>query len=166
MTTAADPPEAVSPKLPEELRATLRLVGSVMQAASEPWWIIGSAAVALHGAGSIAVADVDVVLSECDAARISARLGLVQARKSPHPRFRSSALVTWNETPLPVEFMAGFHLHDGDGWAPLKPITRLAIVIDSTVLYAPERQEMQEILTRFGRPKDLERRRLLVATRA
>jgi len=52
------------------LSASLKAVGTIMDAACDPWWIIASGAVALHGADTGQVADVDVLLSVTDATRI------------------------------------------------------------------------------------------------
>jgi len=51
------------------LSASLNAIGNVMAGADDPWWIIASAAVALHGADPGHVADVDVLLSIRDARR-------------------------------------------------------------------------------------------------
>jgi hypothetical protein len=53
------------------LGETLARVADALAGARHPWWIIGSAAVALHGA-DVTVGDVDVLLGEEDA-RCSAR---------------------------------------------------------------------------------------------
>ncbi|SFP36720.1 hypothetical protein SAMN04488241_101186 [Sphingomonas rubra] len=78
-----------------------------MAAAREPWWVIGSAAVVLHG-GTTAVGDVDILLSVADAGLIAAALGIVVGPGGEHPLFRSTLFFVWNGTPLTVEFMAGF----------------------------------------------------------
>jgi hypothetical protein len=49
-----------------ELGETLARVADALAEARQPWWIIGSAAVALHGA-DVTVGDVDVLLGEADA---------------------------------------------------------------------------------------------------
>eukprot|EP01042_Synura_sphagnicola_P034499 gene34499-44255_t len=56
--------------LPAPLIETLASVAAIMETAQEPWWIIASAAAALHGAKPITVADVDVLLSVEDIGRI------------------------------------------------------------------------------------------------
>lgn len=161
MNAVSGPADQTLPGLTAELRITLQRLGFVLQDALEPWWIIGSAAVALFGGAPITVRDIDVVLSEAELGRVCARLGLAHDTKAPHPLFRSTAFATWDENPLPVEFMAGFHLRQGDSWIAVAPKTRRAITLTDCALHVPERHELQDILMRFGRPKDLERSRLL-----
>lgn len=135
-----------------------------MVEAREPWWIIGSAAVALHGADPGHVADVDVLLSPADARRILPTIGVELQQGSAHAAFRSSIFGTWSgTTSLPVEFMADFHRRSGEAWLPVQPATRRYIDVDGVVAFVPERAELQAILAAFGRPKDLERAKSLAA---
>jgi len=146
------------------LSGSLTAVGNLLVDASDPWWIIASAAVALHGANPGHVADVDVLLSVADARRILPTIGIEVERGSAHASFRSSIFAKWNgTTPLPVEFMANFHHRSGERWLPVQPATRLRIDVDGVSVFVPERVELQTMLTSFGRPKDLERARSLAA---
>lgn len=132
--------------------------------ARDPWWVIASAAVALHGVDPGHVADVDVLLSVADARRILPTIGIQLRKGVAHPAFRSSIFGTWTgATPLPVEFMADFHRRSGEAWLPVQPATRQRIEVDGVVVFLPERTELQAMLTAFGRPKDLERARSLAA---
>lgn len=143
------------------LERSLRAVAGAMVDAQDPWWIIGSAAVALLGAGSVTVADLDVLLSEADAARILPSLGLNAGPGGVDSRFRSTTYARWDAPELPVEFMAGFALRQGEAWVDVAPTTRAAHHLGDVVLYTPERAEMRAILQSFGRPKDLRRADLL-----
>jgi hypothetical protein len=145
------------------LAASLKAVASVMNAASDRWWIIASAAVALHGADAGTVADVDVLLSVADAARILPAIGVTARKDTGGERFRSILFGTWREAPLPVEFMAGFHYRSTAGWREVQPQTRCPIQIDGVTLFIPDRLELQQLLTGFGRPKDRERASRLAA---
>jgi hypothetical protein len=145
------------------LLATLKTVADVMNAARAPWWIIASAAVALHGADPEHIGDVDVLLSIADATRILPSLGIPTEKGSKHPDFRSTIFGTWGRAPLPIEFMAGFSYRSKTQWLPVEPRTRKPIAVDGVTVFAPERAELIGLLTAFGRPKDIERARRLAA---
>ncbi|MGY2736859.1 hypothetical protein [Sphingomonas sp. UYP23] len=145
------------------LSASLTAVGTIMGQANDPWWIIASAAVALHGADPGHVADVDVLLSIADAKRILPTIGVAVRAGSAHATFRSSIFGTWPGTILPVEFMADFQRRSGGEWLPVQPTTRQAIAVDGAVVFVPEKAELQAMLVTFGRPKDLEQARSLAA---
>jgi hypothetical protein len=144
------------------LSASIHATGNVMAEAHDAWWIIASAAVALHGADPGHVSDIDVLLSVADARRILPAIGIELRPGSAHSAFRSSIFGTWTGTALPVEFMAGFCRRSGEAWLPVRPATRQSIVVDGVAVFVPERMELQAMLTTFGRPKDMERARSLV----
>ena len=147
--------------LPPDLRQTLVMVAQAMRDARDPWWVISSAAVALHGVVPITVADVDVVTSVEDARRVMARLGVGPAKESASPIFRSTVFGQWTAPPLMVEIMAGFHVATPAGWTEVLPKTRVPIEVEEATIYVPDRVELAKILRLFGRPKDYERIRLL-----
>lgn len=140
---------------------TLGSVATIMAEAREPWWIIASAAAALHGAKPIIVADVDVLLSVADARRILQVLGIEPYQGPPNPLFRSQVLAKWSAPPVPVDLMAGFEHSVGGRWHAVQPATRQPVSIGAATVYVPERDELRRIVEGFGRPKDLERARLL-----
>ncbi|WP_294091578.1 hypothetical protein [Sphingomonas sp.] len=139
--------------MPPELRQTLTQVATAMIPARDPWWIIGSAAVALHGASPVEVRDIDVLLGVADARRILPGLGIALTPGTPDSRFRSDFYCQWNAPPVPVDFMAGFHAFG----ELLIPETRESV----GGVFVPSREELLTILRHFGRAKDLERARLL-----
>jgi hypothetical protein len=147
--------------LPAPLIETLDSVARIMETARDPWWIIASAAAALHGARPITVADVDVLLSVEDIGRILPLIGIEPYPAPPSPLFRSKVLAKWATQPVPVDLMAGFEHRVGDAWHPVQPVTRQAVTLGSATVYIPERDELRRIIAGFGRPKDLERARLL-----
>ena len=151
-------------RLTPALHKTLTMVADLAEDAAEPWWIIGSAAVALHGASIGDVRDVDLLMDAADATRILERLGLASAPDSAHPQFRSSVFGIWSAPPLPVEIFAGFRLASEAGQRPVRFRTRHAIHVSGRTLFVPSRRELHALLLSFGRPKDLERARLLVAS--
>ncbi|GAA0678758.1 hypothetical protein FHT00_003411 [Sphingomonas insulae] len=145
------------------LSVALNAIGTIMDQAHDPWWIIASAAVALHGADPGQVSDVDVLLSVADARRILPTIGIELRGGSAHEAFRSSIFGTWSGTALPIEFMADFHRLSGTEWLPVQPTTRQAIKVDNVVVFVPEKAELQAMLAAFGRPKDMERARSLAS---
>ena len=145
------------------LSAALAATGILMDEAQDPWWIIASAAVAIHGADPGHVSDVDVLLSVADAIRILPRIGVQLRSGSAHPTFRSRIFGIWTGTALPVEFMADFQCLSARGWQPVQPATRQPIEVDGVIVFVPDRSELQALLGAFGRPKDIERARSLAA---
>lgn len=145
----------------QALRATLETVAQAMTAAEDPWWIIGSAAVALHGGAPITVADVDVLASVRDARGLAARLGLAADPGSGDALFRSAVFVRWNGLPMPVEAMAGFDVMVSGAWEPVWPVTRAWIAVGDGEVAVPSRAELRALLVAFGRGKDLARVTLL-----
>lgn len=144
-----------------DLTTALQAVGALMRAAHDPWWVIASAAVALHGADAGQVGDIDVLLSVDDAKRILPMLGVEPAAGSAHRDFRSALFGTWRGTALPVEFMAGFAYRSGTGWVQVEPASRQRIDIAGTTLFIPDRTELRRLFEAFGRPKDIARARAL-----
>ena len=121
----------------QALVASLEAVAEVMENTQDPWWIIASAAVTLHGANPGHVGDVDVLLSLRDARRVIPTLGLALQPGAHHAEFRSTIFATWREPPLPVEFMAGFqHCQDGR-WRTIVPATSQRIALDGKTWFVP-----------------------------
>jgi hypothetical protein len=143
------------------LIASLQAAGMVMHAALDPWWVIASAAVALHGADPGSVADIDILLSVDDAKRILPTIGVAPSPGSAHADFSSTIFGTWRGVALPVEFMADFCHRSGTGWVPVQPLTRQRIDVDGVALFVPDRAELRHLLESFGRPKDIARARAL-----
>ncbi|QCB43402.1 hypothetical protein E5673_15180 [Sphingomonas sp. PAMC26645] len=147
--------------LSADLRQTLVMTADALARAQDPWWVVSSAAVALHGVTPVEVGDVDVLLSVADAQRAMDQLGVAPIKDGASALFRSTLFGQWESPPLVVEIMAGFHVATGAGWTKVLPRTRVPIFVDESVVYVPDRAELAEMLRLFGRPKDLERVRLL-----
>lgn len=148
--------------LPLQLSATIAAAAAMLEHTCDPWWIIASAAAAIHGAHPITVADVDILLSLADARRLFPRLGIVPATPPAHPRFQSDLFGRWTAAPLVVEFMAGFRLRSRNGsWRAVQPKTRVPVRVDHSVVFVPTLPELRDMFERFGRPKDLARIDLL-----
>jgi hypothetical protein len=146
-----------------DLVATLLALAQVMERASDDWWIIGSAAVALHlcdkdlGGDPGQIGDVDVIVSRRDLDALYAALPLTNTPETGKPMFVSERFGRWSEPPLDVEFMAGLKLRVGDDWQAVQPQTRKAIMLGEHALHVPERGELIAILHSFGREKDRRR---------
>lgn len=147
-------------KISDPLRETLIAVAQQLTIARHDWWIIASAAVALHGGdpGDVGdVGDVDVLLDPRDAPAVFAALGLPLDPGQGTALFRSEWFGTWHGAPLPVELFAGFALCEAGVWSSVLPRTRKEVKVDDAALYVPELAELKAMLLRFGRPKDLAR---------
>ena len=149
--------------LSADLCQTLVMTVDAMRDARYPWWVISSAAVALHGMTPIEVGDVDVLMSVVDARRMMHRLGVVPIEDGASSLFRSTLFGRWETPPLVVEIMAEFHVATSVGWAEVLPRTRVSVIVEGSVVYVPDRVELAEMLRLFGRPKDLERVWLLTS---
>ena len=137
------------------------MIAEATASACDPWWIIGSAAVNLHGAHVPDIKDVDVLMTRSDAEQVLRKLGLRSRPPTSSTMFRSSAFGTWTGPPLPVEIMGDLKLATPAGWCPVRPQTREAVTIDGHRLFVPAAGELVALLRSFGRPKDLLRVRLL-----
>jgi hypothetical protein len=151
------------PPLDPALMVTLEQLFPHIQILGDRWWLFGSAAMALHGAGPIAVRDVDLLVSRADAPLLLGRLGLPLAPGAPSERFRSAVFATWTEPPLDVEILAGFRARVGEGWQEVRPRTRQPAALPFGTVYMPDVPELIGLCRMFGRPKDRERERLLRA---
>lgn len=155
------------------LTTTLAAVADALRSARDPWWIIGSAAVALHGADAGVVGDVDVLTSHRDAAMLCATQNLEIASPTPVPPtpvpptprqlFRSRLFARWTAPPLAVEVMADLAVSTPAGWHRVRPTTRVPLETDGGAVFIPSADEMIAILHLFGRDKDLFRAAALIA---
>ena len=136
------------------LEATLLALAPALGAAQRPWWILGSAAVVLHGADPKEVWDVDVLLDQRDCVAVLSKLGLVPKPGQADAQFRSAVFNRWNGANLPVELFAGFCLCEGGVWSEFVPQTRVVARLGAVQVFVPERTELIDLLRRFGRAKD------------
>lgn len=137
------------------LRDTLKGVADAMLSAHDPWWIIGIAAAALHGASPIRVAEVDVLVSARDAKCIARAIGVESAGKSVSDRFLFDFFATWHDNPLPVSLMSGIRVYNKDIWESVIFQQRVPIRVEHATLYVPSVIEVLGTLTAFGRSKDV-----------
>lgn len=149
--------------LSPDLCRTLVMTVDALQDMHDPWWIISSAAVALHGVAPIEAGDVDLLTSVGDARRLMDRLGVVPIGDGASAMFRSTLFGRWTAPPLVVEIMADFHVATDRGWTLVAPLTRIPIIVEGRAAHVPERDELAAMLRLFRRPKDLARARLLTS---
>ena len=142
------------------LAATLAKVADVLTEAKRPWWVIGSAAVVLHG-GTTNARDVDVIVGIDDVETIAAATGARAIEAGNDPLFLSERFLRWDGAPMPVEFMADMCVRNRSEWRRVEPRTRERIDVDQASIFVPGRLELRYILEAFGRPKDVARAQLL-----
>ena len=146
------------------LAETFAMVAEAASGASSPWWIIGSAAVVLHGCCVPHVRDVDLLMSAADAEQLLRRVGGRLRPTDTDPRFRSRVFGNW-DAPVPVEVFGGFALATPQGWRDVFLSTRKPVTIAGRKLFVPSADELVPLLHSFGRAKDLERARILESRR-
>lgn len=132
-------------------------VARLMRIAQRPWWIIGSGAVALHGANPGDVHDIDVLVDGRDIDAVLTAAGVAARVMPPDPLFRSDVFGTWHGTTLPVEMMAGFAVRSEDDWRPVRPASRETVTVGGEKLFVPSVAELASLLCRMARPKDVRR---------
>ena len=145
------------------LAETLKMVAQAAAGAADDWWVIGSAAVALHGGAVSDIKDVDLMMSARDAEGVLRRVGGRRISPDASNRFRSQVFGLWSDPPIPVEVFGGFAVADGRGWRPISFSAREAVVVGGCNIYVPSAAELVHLLHLFGRPKDLQRARSLEA---
>ncbi len=148
--------------LAQNLRQTLEMVAERMTAAKDPWWIIGSSAVALHGC-PVSPADVDVLLSVRDARALLNYGDVAEKSRINDALFTSEIYAEWAGPPLTVEFMAGLRVRGPSAWEIVLPVSREECRVGSAILYVPGSVDLRSILHRFGREKDIQKAALLAA---
>src|SRR4051794_15038945 len=100
---------AVSPLLAE----SLAMLAAGADGAADPWWVIGSTAVVLHGGNVATVKDVDLMMSARDAGAFLRRVGVEPQRGTGDDRFRSLVFGKWEGPPIAIEAFGGFEAKVG-----------------------------------------------------
>lgn len=143
------------------LADTLAMIGPYAADAKDPWWIIGSAAVAMQGGHVSHIKDVDLMMSAHDAERFLTRVGSERRQPDLSDRFRSLIFGAWSAPPIPVEVFGGFSLAIEGRWREVALTTREPKTVAGAEIYVPSVEELVLLLKMFGRPKDLARAKLL-----
>ena len=151
----------VANTLTPDLMTTLSMVADLARDNRDDWWVIAGAAAALHGATDIIVGDVDVVMSARDAESVLAACAVVPMRGAGNALFRSRVFAQWCQPPMTVEIMADFDYFSARSWHRVALSTRTMIGLGSFSVFVPDRAELTAMFRAFGRPKDVERARLL-----
>ena len=144
------------------LAETLALVAQASADATDDWWIIGSAAIVLHGRSVPHVKDVDLLMSAADAVAFLERVGVPVRAGLADERFRSLVFGLWPRPPIPVEVMGGFSVAGDGGWREVALATREPVSVAGASVFVPSAEELVRLLHTFGRTKDLERAQLLL----
>jgi len=144
-----------------ELAQTLAMAAERAADAVEPWWIIGSAAVLLHGGHVGRVKDVDLLMSASDADAFLRRAGVSARGGEASDRFRSKIFGNWTGPPVPVEVFGGFEAKVSGVWLEVQLTSREPMSVGGVQVFVPSVPELIRLLHSFGRPKDLDRARLL-----
>lgn len=143
--------------LTPELSATLDIIAQAAPQLQDPWWVFGSAAMALAGVPALSPPDVDLLVSEADARRLLDLWRVQPEPPSSSARFRSKIFAKARLAPLTIEIMAGFEVNTAEGWRPITARTRVAVQHNGAEIPIPNAAEQAEICRVFGRPKDLAR---------
>ncbi|TFI59019.1 hypothetical protein E2493_07150 [Sphingomonas parva] len=128
-------------------------MAEMMRPAAEPWWLIGSAAMALHGA-RVTVEDVDLLIAPGDARKL---FGDSVAPGRPSALFRSALFGCRDAAGLRLEVMAGLEVRRKGAWYPVRPQDREAVPLGDHLLFTPGRDGLIAMCRLFDRPKDRER---------
>jgi hypothetical protein len=152
------------------LEPTLAEVSRVATRLQDPWWVIGSAAIALLGV-NIEVLDVDLLLSERDARMLLADWASPVGPPEGGPyaatategqdRFRSIFGIH-SSTPIPIEIMGALEVCVEDQWLPVQPTTRLQVHLPGGPICIPDAADQLALLLMFKRPQDLVRAEMLM----
>lgn len=146
-----------TPMLSDPDRFALRRVAAFLSSTTDPWWVLGSAAMALSGIDPGGIRDVDVLVSKRDAKALMARYALKNSADGGTERYRSAIFLMLDLGERRVEIMAGYEIRAGDRWERVEPGTRDPVKIDEAVLFVPSVEDQIAILRQLGRPKDLAR---------
>ncbi len=123
----------------------------------DPWWIIGSAAMALAAVPDTEPHDIDVLCSREDALRLQGVWASHRDRSyRPQDKARfQSTFARFTHLPMPLEAMGGLEVMTSDGWHPLRVLGDASLEIAGHAVRVPTLVEQRRIFLLFGRAKDL-----------
>ncbi len=131
---------------------------------SDPWWLIGSAAMRLIGVREVVPQDLDLLTSRRDAEVLIERwcdtLDVDYVPQEQGVRFRSR-FARFRRAPLPVEVMGALEVRRGDGWQPAHIGATRTVALGGIRIPLPTVAEQIRLLELFGRGKDLDKARRL-----
>lgn len=161
----APPPARLTSRMRDALeQVILDAVPQLRRLCRDPWQLIGSAAARLAGA-DVSVADLDLLTSAADAARLTdAWRDRLEAGYEPAGAERFRSLFARFRFPgMPVEVMGALELNAGQGWQPVAVHETVQVRVAGLDVPVPSIPEQIRILESFARPKDLHRAALLRA---
>lgn len=150
----------------EETLAEVARVGAPLQ---DPWWVVGSAAIALVGV-NIEVPHVELLVSERDAHTLLIDWAAPQPADAWQDRLRAIRGLHAS-TPIPIAVIGQPEVMTETGWRPVVPSTRVEVTIagghdtstpQARALYIPDPDDQLALLLLFRRPQDLVRAELLL----
>ncbi|MEO0551094.1 MAG: hypothetical protein AAFZ91_14330 [Pseudomonadota bacterium] len=137
-----------------ELIETLHKLATFLAPTEDPWWVLGSAAVALKGYDPGHVRDVDVLVSVEDAKRLMARWSVRNRIDGGTDLYRSSYFLLPDLGAVRVEIMAGYQIKQGGHWQHVRPTSREAIELDVAEIFVPSDVELIGFFEQLDRDKD------------
>lgn len=147
------------------LANALAAIGEAVPPDAGDWWIIGSTAMTLSGIETREPDDVDVLGPARMLLDLLRRWGVEPGEARSSDRFRSHPYARASLPGCtPIETMGDLHVRHGDAWLPVRPRTRIAVAMGRHTFHVPALAEQIEILRLFGRPKDIEKARLIEAS--
>ena len=138
-------------------RSALRDVSGALAPARDPWWVIGSAAVALHGADAGEVGDVDVIVSLSDFDRLEASGLIKPIEKRARDHFNSEKFGRGSVGGYEVEYFANLRVFANGEWHLVEFDEAEFVDFQGTEIRIPTRADLIALLELFGRAKDLRR---------
>lgn len=138
-------------------QTALQATADFLSDTDDPWWVLGSAAMALIGIDPGEVRDIDVLVSPRDAQALMHAHGLTNQADGGTHRFKSDYFLQLNLGEIPVEVMSGYQIYEGGSWRAVAPASRLAVTVGEATVFIPNRADQIDLLKRLGRPKDLDR---------
>lgn len=138
-------------------QTALRATADFLSGTENPWWVLGSAAMALIGVDPGEIRDIDVLVSPSDARMLMRTHGLTNQADGGTDRFRSDCFLRPALGALPVEVMSGYQIFERGNWMPVAPASRQAVRIGDATIFVPDRADQITLFQRLGRPKDMDR---------
>lgn len=157
----SDPPMNAAMLFQSDHIETLKSLARFLSATKDPWWVLGSAAIALTGTDPDGIRDIDVLVSLRDSAELMRLHQLENQADGGNALFRSDVFLRPQLGSVPVEVMSNYCINADGEWDPLSPKTRESVELAGAQLYVPDLLEQLTILRSLGRPKDLQRIALL-----
>ena len=145
----------------DSLTQTLLKLAQCLSQTEDPWWVLGSAAVFLKGYDPGQVGDIDVLVSERDAAKLMSRHGWSNDKDGGTERYRSGYVLRPDLGALPVEILANYEIMTRQTWKPVWPASRFKVMHKGCAFYVPSDENLVEIFERLARPKDFDRIRAM-----